>query len=183
MWERSGEGALRVRRQGMTIIVAPISEIQDLLARRQPSHVLTLLSPETESPACGLPTERHLVLKFHDIPFPMAGYVAPNREIISAILAFGGTWDRAQPMLVHCWAGVSRSTAAAFILSCSHAPPGQERAIAEGMRQASPFATPNALMVALADDMLGRGGRMRAAVAAIGQGAACTEGRAFEVVS
>jgi predicted protein tyrosine phosphatase len=58
---------------------------------------------------------------------------------------------------------------------------GQERAIAEGMRRSSPFATPNALMVALADDMLGRSGRMRAAIAAIGQGTACTEGRVFEV--
>jgi predicted protein tyrosine phosphatase len=167
----------------MTIIVSPISEIQNLLATRRPSHVLTLLSPETESPACGLPSERHLVLKFHDIPFPMDGYVAPNRETISSILAFGGTWNRTAPMLVHCWAGVSRSTAAAFILSCSHAPTGHERTIAEGIRRSSPFATPNALMVALADDMLGRGGRMRAAIAAIGPGTACTEGRVFEVMS
>jgi predicted protein tyrosine phosphatase len=166
----------------MTIIVSPISEIPQLLAARRPSHVLTLLSPETEIPHCGdIPSERHLTLLFHDIPFPMAGYIAPSRENISAILEFGSSWDRAAPMLVHCWAGISRSTAAAFILRCSGSTPGQEQTIAEDMRRLSPFASPNALMVALADEMLGREGRMRAAIAAIGLGTACSESRSFDV--
>jgi len=167
----------------MTIIVSPISEIPQLLLLRRPSHVLTLLSPETEAPVCaGIPVERHLVLQFHDIPFAMEGYIAPTRQTINAILDFGGTWDRAAPLLVHCWAGVSRSTAAAFILSCRDSAPGQETAIADGMRRASPFATPNPMMVALADEVLGREGRMIAAIAAMGRGTACTEGRSFDVM-
>lgn len=145
--------------------------------------MLTLLSPETELPSCGdIPFERRLALLFHDIPFPMEGYIAPSREIIAAILDFGHRWNRVAPMLVHCWAGVSRSTAAAFILSCGTTPPGQEYAIAEEMRRASPFASPNAMMVAIADEMLGREGRMRAAVAAMGPGTACGEGRSFDMV-
>jgi len=166
----------------MTIIVAPISEVPQLLASRRPSHMLTLLSPDSATPdRGGLPAERHLVLNFHDIPIAMAGYIAPNSEIVAAILEFGVRWDRGAPMLVHCWAGVSRSTAAAFILRCRQAPPGDEQLIAEAMRRVSPFASPNALMVSIADKMLGRGGRMNAAIAAIGRGTACVEGRPFEV--
>jgi predicted protein tyrosine phosphatase len=166
----------------MTIIVSPMSEIAELLAMRRPSHVLTLLSPETEAPTCAdLESGRHLVLQFHDVPCEMAGYIAPSRDIITAILAFGATWDQAAPLLVHCWAGVSRSTAAAYILCCDKTGPGREDEIAAEMRRASPFATPNPMMVALADGMMGRGGRMTAAIAAIGRGAACTEGRAFDV--
>ncbi len=163
------------------IIVSPISEVLQLMAARRPSHVLTLVSPETDIPQCDVPADQHLVLKFHDIPVAMAGYIAPSQEIIAAILDFGGRWDRAAPMLVHCWAGVSRSTAAAFILRCSHAAAGEEHTIAAAMRQASPFASPNAMMVAIADKMLGRDGRMNAAIATIGRGTACTEGRSFEV--
>jgi predicted protein tyrosine phosphatase len=79
----------------------------------------------------------------------------------------------------HCWAGVSRSTAAAYITACSLAPDRDEAEIAAALRLASPTATPNARFVALADDILGRQGRMVAAVHSIGRGADCIEGTPF----
>jgi predicted protein tyrosine phosphatase len=82
-------------------------------------------------------------------------------------------------MVIHCFAGVSRSTAAAFITVCALAPHREERGIAESLRAASPTATPNARLVALADSLLGRRGRMSAAIEAIGRGADCIEGRPF----
>ena len=66
---------------------------------------------------------------------------------------------------------MSRSTAAAFILACQREPGLSEVDIAAALRSASPIATPNPLMVALADAALGRNGRMIAAIAAIGRGA------------
>ena len=63
-------------------------------------------------------------------------------------------------MLVHCWAGVSRSMAAAYILLCDRFGPGHEEAIAQPSRLRAPHAYPNALLVQLADAALGREGRM-----------------------
>lgn len=79
-------------------------------------------------------------------------------------------------MLIHCFAGISRSTAAAYILACHFGAPGQEDSIANTLRRASPAATPNNLMVALADDLLNRDGRMIAAIRSIGRGADAFEG-------
>jgi predicted protein tyrosine phosphatase len=79
-------------------------------------------------------------------------------------------WQRASPMVIHCYAGVSRSTAAAFVAVCTLNPEGTEGAIAQALRRASPTATPNIRIVVLADDVLGRRGRMVDAVTAIGQG-------------
>jgi predicted protein tyrosine phosphatase len=73
-------------------------------------------------------------------------------------------------MVVHCRAGISRSTAAAFIALCATRPDREERAIARALRAASVYATPNPRLVALADELLGRDGRMIAAIAAIGAG-------------
>lgn len=166
----------------MTIIVAPYSRVLSLLISRRPSHVLTLLSPETEPPACpGILPERHLKLSFHDVAMPMEGLVAPDRGIIDEILEFEKSWNAAAPILVHCWAGISRSTAAAFILACRRAGPGREHAIAQSLRNASPSATPNSLMVRLADEALGRDGAMIAAATAIGRGSDALEGVPFEV--
>ena len=71
-------------------------------------------------------------------------------------------------MLIHCWAGISRSTATAFVLACERSPRVEERRIAQVLREAAPHASPNRRIVALADRLMGRGGRMIAAVEAMG---------------
>ena len=82
-------------------------------------------------------------------------------------------------MLIHCFAGVSRSTAAAYIAACALKPKRDEFAIARALRAASPTASPNTRLVALADDKLGRRGRMSEAIADIGRGDDCFEGAPF----
>ena len=89
-----------------------------------------------------------------------------------SLIAFVRGWDRGTPLVVHCWAGISRSTAAAFVAVCALNPERDERDIAWAIRRASPTATPNLRIVALADEMLERDGRMVAAIEAIGRGAA-----------
>ncbi len=84
-------------------------------------------------------------------------------------------------MLIHCWAGVSRSTAAAYIIACQRAPGRSEAEIAQALRAAAPYATPNPLMISLADAALGRAGRMSAAIAQVGRGADTFEGALFEL--
>ena len=71
-------------------------------------------------------------------------------------------------MLIHCWAGISRSTGTAFVIACERSPEADERHIALALRRAAPHALPNRRIVGLADQLMGRGGRMVAALDAMG---------------
>ena len=123
--------------------------------------------------------ERHLHLAVSDIVEATPGQVLPEATHLDELLKFVYAWDRAEPMLIHCFAGVSRSTAAVYIAVCALAPKRDEFNVARSLRAASPTASPNTLLVALADDALGRGGRMREAIAEIGRGRECFEGEPF----
>ncbi|MGH6934788.1 MAG: tyrosine phosphatase family protein, partial [Methylocella sp.] len=98
---------------------------------------------------------------------------------VEKLLAFVRRWDQAAPLLIHCWAGVSRSTAAALIAACALCPHRDEAGIAREIRANSLTATPNPRLVAIADTMLGRNGRMIAAIEKIGRGCNCFEGVPF----
>ena len=166
----------------MSLLVCPLSQVETARALHLPSHLVSLLSPA--SPIEAWPTVHvgsHLKLAFHDITAPAPDLVAPDAALVDRMLAFAAAWDGTRPMLVHCWAGVSRSTAAAFIIACQRAPERSEQEIAEALRIAAPYATPNPLLVSLADTALGRGGRMSAAIADIGRGADTFEGALFEL--
>ena len=165
----------------MTIIVCGLSEVPGMIAARRPSHLVTLLDPASmiETPA-GVAAERHLRIGVNDIAEPMEGLVLPTEQVVTDLLAFGRTWDEAAPMIVHCWAGISRSTASAFILACERNPQVDERTIALAMRKAARHAYPNRRIVALADDMLGRRGRMVDAVEAMGGNDLVTMGVPFD---
>jgi predicted protein tyrosine phosphatase len=114
-----------------------------------------------------------------DIVDHSPGQVLPDAAHVDALIAFVHGWDRLEPMLIHCFAGVSRSTASAYIAACLLAPHRDEREVALALRAASPTATPNSRFVALADATLGRSGRMCEAIASIGRGAECFEGAPF----
>ncbi len=166
----------------MKLIVCPLSHVERVIAARAPSHLITLLSPPEmiETPA-GITAERHLKLSVHDIAVPEPGMVAPDAALVERILAFGRGWDETSPILIHCWAGISRSTATAFILACERNPGVNEKDIAMAMRHASPTAYPNRRIVALADDILGRRGQMLDAVEAMGGNNFALEGAVFEL--
>jgi predicted protein tyrosine phosphatase len=155
--------------------------LADLIARLDPSHVLTLLAP-TDLTSVQVEGRRQLLLRFNDIDKEQSGLVAPTPLDIENILSFGRSWDDSSPLLIHCWAGISRSSAAAFIIACDRNP-GCEREIAIELRQRALFCTPNRLMIALADDLLSRDGRMIDAISHIGRGADAFEGTPYELPS
>ena len=160
--------------------VCSLALISETVAKTGARSLVTLLSPGTEvERPTGILPERHLYLAVSDIVEPMPGHVLPDAAHLDEFLGFVHAWDRAAPMLIHCFAGVSRSTAAAYIAACALAPKRDEFAIARSLRVASPTASPNARLVALADDALGRRGRMSEAIAAIGRGRECSEGEPF----
>jgi predicted protein tyrosine phosphatase len=123
--------------------------------------------------------ERHLALDFADIVAPREGEVLATEGHIEQLLGFVTRWNRAAPLVIHCYAGVSRSTAGAFISACALRPDRSEGEWAEAIRLASPTATPNLHLVTMADRILARNGRMITAIEAIGRGADCFEGVPF----
>jgi predicted protein tyrosine phosphatase len=84
-------------------------------------------------------------------------------------------------MLIHCYAGVSRSTASAYIIALALNPALDEVALAQKLRQLSPSATPNIRLIALADQILARNGRMIEAIKAIRRGKDTFEGEVFSL--
>ncbi len=166
----------------MTLIVCPLSQVPAQIALRRPSHLITLLDPDSLIPTPeGLHPARHLRVGVNDICEETEGLLAPSEATVRSILDFGAGWDGPEPMLIHCWAGVSRSTATAFILACERNPDTPERTIAERLRAASPAANPNRRLVSLADDLLGRGGRMVDARDAIGYPDSVFENTPFDI--
>ncbi|HEY7750560.1 MAG TPA: tyrosine protein phosphatase [Aestuariivirgaceae bacterium] len=161
------------------IIVSPLSAVPRLVSERGVTHVLGCLGPESPHPELGLVLERHLRLTFHDILGELQGFQAPMREHMEQIVDFIDSWDQSGSLLIHCFAGISRSTASAFTAMCMLNPQEDECALAQELRSHSPVASPNTRMVKLADDILGRGGRMVEAVELIGRGAEAFEGTIF----
>ena len=155
--------------------------LAETVARLDPTHVLTLQAP-ADVTSVNLEGRQHLVLKFNDIDKEQPGLAAPTSRDIESILSFSRPWSGRTPLLVHCWAGISRSSAAAYIIACDRNP-GREQEIATELRRRAPFSTPNRLMIALADDLLSREGRMVDAVGQIGRGADAFEGTPYELPS
>lgn len=165
-----------------SIYVCPLSAVPEVVAACSASHLVTLLQDEivVDTPSLIQP-ELHVRLHVHDIAGHIEGYIAPGEEHIARLIDFAQAWNGAGPMVIHCWAGISRSTAAAFVSLCALNPDASEIAIAWRLRQASPTAQPNRLMVSLADAALARSGRMIQAVEAIGRGVPASEARPFSL--
>lgn len=145
-------------------------------------HVVSLIGDEQsiDRPRA-IVAENHLWLRLHDISSPLEGYIMPEEQHIADLLNFVRRWDRRAPLVVHCYAGISRSTASAFASVCALSPHRNEESIAQALRRASPTATPNVRIVSLADRLLGREGRMVAAIQTIGRGILAAEGDPFRL--
>lgn len=135
---------------------------------------------QVQRPVSVLPAN-HLKVAMDDIIEHMEGFVAPSELHVEQVLTFVRGWDRGAPLVVHCYAGISRSTASAFAAACALNPHRDEIAIARQIRAASPIASPNRLIVGLADKALGRDGRMLRALDEMGPGSMTVEGRPFRV--
>jgi predicted protein tyrosine phosphatase len=163
-----------------TLHVCSLARLHETVAACGASHVVTLINAATAVPRpATIREDRHLFIGVSDIVDPLEGHVLPAAEHVEKLVAFVTGWPREQPLVIHCWAGISRSTAAAFISACSLLPHRAEDEIARALREASAIATPNRRLVAVADELLGRGGRMVDAVDRIGRGREALEGEPF----
>jgi predicted protein tyrosine phosphatase len=164
------------------IHVCSLSRLNETVEDTGARHVVSLIGDEArlERPT-GIAPENHLWLKLHDISSPLDGYIMPGEEHVAGLINFVRGWDRRAPLIVHCFAGISRSTASAYAVVCALNPARAEDSIAQALRRASPTATPNIRIVSLADQFLGRDGRMIAAIETIGRGEIAAEATPFRL--
>jgi predicted protein tyrosine phosphatase len=164
------------------IHVCSLARLHDTVHQTGALHIVTMLkdTDRVERPDHILESN-HLILGMDDITSEMDGYVTPCEEHVGRLLSFVRGWDRARPLVMHCYAGISRSTAGAYVAACALNAERSELTIARELRGASTTATPNARIVSLGDRMLGRDGRMVAAIESIGRGITAYEAEPFRL--
>jgi predicted protein tyrosine phosphatase len=131
------------------------------------SHALSILDPGWPDPPafCDFIGCRREVFYFDDVIDQGGPYTAPSEPDIRRLLAIG---ERLQVggvrhLLIHCHAGISRSTAAAATLLCQFHPGREDEAFVEVAR-VRPWNWPNSRMIEFADDLLDRKGALVAAL-------------------
>lgn len=164
------------------IHVCSLAALPETVRLTGASHVLTVMANVAlvQRPTSVLPAN-HLKVEMDDINEELEGFVAPSQAHVEKVLNFVLGWNRSAPLVVHCYAGISRSTASAFAAACALNPHRDEIEIAKKIRAASPIAAPNRRIVALADKLLGRDGRMLRGLDEMGPGAMVAESWPFRV--
>jgi predicted protein tyrosine phosphatase len=164
------------------IHVCSLARLHNTVADTGARHIVTLLRivDRVQRPLT-VEEANHLILGMDDITEPMDGYTHPGEEHVARLIEFAQGWDRRAPMVIHCYAGISRSTAGAFVAACALNPKRDERSFARAIRDGSRTAMPNMRIVTIADAMLGRHGRMVDAIREIGPGLAAAEGDPFRL--
>ena len=166
-------------RGGRTIWVTPEHALPQVIEASNPGHLITFTGPGKSPP--DVPSSIRLYhFSFNDIAEPRDGLLAPNAEHIEALIETIRSWPGDSPLVLQCWMGISRSTAAAAI-ALALLDDREPKEIGSIVRRASPTATPNPLMISLADHLLGLGGDFERGIKAIGRGAEAPHGEPFQI--
>lgn len=133
------------------------------------SHVLSILDPDWPVPEAFGSFGEHekLELRFHDAIEDAPDMTPPREEHVAQLLAFGRDLMAEPPadahLLVHCHAGISRSTAAMALILAQGLPDLPACEILGEVLRIRPKAWPNLRMIEIGDSMLARNGAMIAA--------------------
>ena len=135
------------------------------------THVLSILDPDFDDPPAfaAFAPHRRLALRFNDIIEPEPGRLAPTKADVERLLAFGRELAEApdRHLLIHCHAGVSRSTASAALILAQAWPDRPAHAVFNAITRVRPRAWPNLRILEFGDALLGRDGEIVAAAAGV----------------
>jgi predicted protein tyrosine phosphatase len=134
------------------------------------THVLSILDPGWPDPEAfnDFPDHRRIALRFSDVIAPVPGAIMPTERDVALLLEFGREVIAAGPgthLLIHCHAGVSRSTASAALLIAQAYPERPAEAIFAEISRLRPRAWPNLLLLEYGEAALGRPGEIAPAAA------------------
>jgi len=133
---------------------------------RMPDHLITINDPDRRPPRGAERVEgRVLELSFYDLRDPGMGSAyslqRPVPADVAKIIEFGRDVGReGGHLLVHCMAGISRSTAATLIVLATQSEPHEARALERMVTRNRPISNPNDLMLQFADEQLGWDGAL-----------------------
>ena len=148
---------------GEYIRVTCLPQAQSVAAEWRARLVVSLLDPDLPRSAHPkIPDCRHQIFLFHDQERQDAtGHflemLRPVLELVADHLASGDP-----KLLIHCHAGVSRSTALAYGAISMLLGPGKEKESFESLLEITHKPWPNRRVVECIDDMLGRNGALLA---------------------
>lgn len=158
----------RRTRLPFSLQICGVGDLSAVLKRFRPTHVISIIDPNDDPQHFPEPITA-LHLSFLDLHTPLGlvgrrlaargGEGFPTIDHADAILQFGRQLPPAAKVLVHCWAGHSRSPAAAFLLA-AQCMPGNEMDALKVVMAIRPEADPNAMIVQFGDRLLGAKGRM-----------------------
>jgi predicted protein tyrosine phosphatase len=163
------------------IWVCGVQDMPEVVNRLRPVRVVSLL-PETLQPVTppAVAPSDHLRIVVDDIDEPAEGLVLPNETHVRQLVAFVRETPPETSIVIHCLAGVSRSTAAALVTLALDRP-GRETEAASLLRAAAPFADPNRRLIEVADQVLARDGALVKALESMGESEWLKDVRAFEL--
>ncbi len=150
------------------IYITGLFQMPNHVRELEPSHLISIIQPEFQPQT---PPEIavgcHLRVAVHDVSEHDGFSILAQGQDVRQLIEFAEAWSpRAGSLLIHCYAGVSRSTAAALIAHVLKT--GNPAASARALRQAAPYAIPNRRIIALADEELGLRGKLSTAVELLG---------------
>lgn len=154
-------------------MISSFNNARDAITSLDPEFFISIRDPGTDyqlsiGPGC----QCLQILEFHDVTINpnlvSASYRPPDSSHINKIVEVGRRWNGKGKLLINCWAGVSRSSAAALVTLAKFWPDHIEE-YATRMRQQGPWLRPNPLLVRLADDYFKLGGRLTQASATMGK--------------
>ena len=100
-----------------------------------------------------------LVLCFDDIASPKDEWILPKESHVHSALEFADNLGGGS-LLIHCHAGISRSSGIALAIIAKGLGPGKEKKALMELEKINPNCAPNALVVWFTDEILGRGGTL-----------------------
>lgn len=159
-----------------TIFVTSLFEMPHFVRQLAPARVLSIIQPEfqPERPV-ELEEAAHLRIAVHDISEHREDQILAAHRDVESLIGFIEDWNPADgAFLAHCYAGVSRSTAAALIAATIKT--GDPHWSALHLRAAAPHAQPNRRIIALADEILGLDRALVSALESMGEASAVFEG-------
>lgn len=129
--------------------------------KRKFDAVITIEDPNIRHPLRfhGRPHPEHMVLQFEDIDDPSPDFAMVHEKHVIAALQFAEA-QKDKSLLIHCKAGIARSTAMALAVLSLHLGKGKEDQAVQTLLHIRNEAVPNLEVLKLSDKALGRDGKL-----------------------